>query len=136
MSRLGAKITAIDASNKNIEVAKLHAKKNNLNINYLNIEPENLKLKKNWSKHHLVDQSIRNSIANYIGDASDDDWILISDIDEVPNPNKFIDFNKNKKFGFFEQQLFSGFASFVRSTRPYLNPFGSNRIIFNTMRGD
>ena len=45
MSRLGAKITAIDASNKNIEVAKLHAKKNNLNINYLNIEPENLKLK-------------------------------------------------------------------------------------------
>jgi len=67
---------------------------------------ENLKLKKNWSKHHLVDQSIRNSIANYIGDTSDDDWILISDIDEVPNPNKLIDFNKNKKFGFFEQQLF------------------------------
>jgi 2-polyprenyl-6-hydroxyphenyl methylase/3-demethylubiquinone-9 3-methyltransferase len=44
MSRLGAKITAIDASNKNIEVAKLHAKKNNLNINYLNTVPENLDL--------------------------------------------------------------------------------------------
>ena len=27
MSRLGAEVTAIDASNKNIEVAKLHAKK-------------------------------------------------------------------------------------------------------------
>ncbi len=29
ISRLGAKVTAIDASIKNIEVAKLHAKKNN-----------------------------------------------------------------------------------------------------------
>jgi len=44
MSRLGANVTGIDASDKNIQVAKLHAKKNNLNINYLNIVPENLKL--------------------------------------------------------------------------------------------
>jgi 2-polyprenyl-6-hydroxyphenyl methylase/3-demethylubiquinone-9 3-methyltransferase len=44
MSRLGANVTGIDASNKNIQVAKLHAKKNNLNINYLNTVPENLKL--------------------------------------------------------------------------------------------
>ena len=34
MSRLGASVTGIDASKKNIEVAKLHAKKNKLNINY------------------------------------------------------------------------------------------------------
>jgi 2-polyprenyl-6-hydroxyphenyl methylase/3-demethylubiquinone-9 3-methyltransferase len=44
MSRLGADVTGIDASDKNIYVAKLHAKKNNLNINYLNTVPENLKL--------------------------------------------------------------------------------------------
>ena len=44
MSRLGADVTGIDASDKNIQVAKLHAKKNNLNINYLNTVPENLKL--------------------------------------------------------------------------------------------
>ena len=44
MSRLGANVTGIDASDKNIHVAKLHAKKNNLNINYLNTVPENLKL--------------------------------------------------------------------------------------------
>jgi 2-polyprenyl-6-hydroxyphenyl methylase/3-demethylubiquinone-9 3-methyltransferase len=44
MSRLGANVTGIDASDKNIQVAKLHAKKNNLNINYLNTRPENLKL--------------------------------------------------------------------------------------------
>ena len=45
MSRLGAEVTAIDASDKNIKVAKLHATKNNLNINYLKTEPENLKFK-------------------------------------------------------------------------------------------
>ncbi len=45
MSRLGANVTGIDASYKNINVAKLHAAKNKLNINYKNLEPEKLKLK-------------------------------------------------------------------------------------------
>jgi 2-polyprenyl-6-hydroxyphenyl methylase/3-demethylubiquinone-9 3-methyltransferase len=45
MSRLGANVTGIDASDKNIQVAKLHAKKNNLNITYLNTVPEDLKLR-------------------------------------------------------------------------------------------
>ena len=45
MCRLGAEVTAIDASEKNIKIAKLHAKKNNLNINYICTSPE--KLKKN-----------------------------------------------------------------------------------------
>ena len=42
MSRLGAKVTGIDASEKNIEIAKLHSKKNKLEINYLNTSPEKL----------------------------------------------------------------------------------------------
>ena len=42
MTRLGAGVTAIDASNRNINIAKAHAKKNNLNITYLNNDPENL----------------------------------------------------------------------------------------------
>ena len=44
MSRLGAEVTGIDASNRNIQVAKLHAKKNNLKIKYNNVLPENLDL--------------------------------------------------------------------------------------------
>tara|TARA_Y100001970_G_scaffold222384_1_gene273498 strand:+ start:6305 stop:7033 length:729 start_codon:yes stop_codon:yes gene_type:complete len=40
MNRLGAEVTGIDASSKNIEVAKLHAKKNNLKIKYLCTSPE------------------------------------------------------------------------------------------------
>ena len=42
MCRLGAEVTGVDASLKNIEVAKLHAKKNNLKINYLNTSPEKM----------------------------------------------------------------------------------------------
>ena len=42
MSRLGADVTGIDASFKNIEIAKLHAKKGDLKINYLNTSPEKM----------------------------------------------------------------------------------------------
>ena len=42
IARLGANVTGIDASEKNINIAKLHSKKNGLKINYLNASPENL----------------------------------------------------------------------------------------------
>ena len=42
LCRLGAEVVGIDASDKNIKVAKLHAKKNNLNIKYFCSSPENL----------------------------------------------------------------------------------------------
>ncbi len=43
MHRLGAEVMGIDASDKNIQIAKLHAKKNNLKINYTCASPESLK---------------------------------------------------------------------------------------------
>ena len=45
MCRLGASVVGIDASKKNIEVAKFHAKKNKLKINYKVDSPEKLKTK-------------------------------------------------------------------------------------------
>ena len=45
MCRLGAKVTGIDASDKNIKVAKLHAEKNNLQIDYLCSSPEKFSAK-------------------------------------------------------------------------------------------
>ena len=45
MNRLGAEVVGIDASKKNITVAKLHAKKNNLKIKYYCASPENFKTK-------------------------------------------------------------------------------------------
>ena len=43
MCRLGAEVVGIDASDKNINVAKLHAKENNLNIKYFCASPETFK---------------------------------------------------------------------------------------------
>ncbi len=48
LSRLGAKMTGIDASENNIKVAELHAKEMGLNINYVNCSPESLNLKNNF----------------------------------------------------------------------------------------
>jgi len=48
MTRLGASVTGIDASDKNIKVASLHAKQNNLNINYLNKSPEQMDQKEKY----------------------------------------------------------------------------------------
>ena len=51
MARLGAKVTGIDASEKNIKVAKLHSKKSGLNINYLSTSPENYN---NYEKFDII----------------------------------------------------------------------------------
>ena len=48
MSRMGASVTGIDASDKNIKIAKLHSKKNKLKINYLCSSPEKLKITKKF----------------------------------------------------------------------------------------
>ena len=48
MSRLGASVIGIDASEKNIEIAKFHAKKNKLKINYKVASPEKLKTKEKF----------------------------------------------------------------------------------------
>ncbi len=46
MCRLGATVTGIDASEKNIEIAKIHAKKNDLNIKYICAPPEKIQKEK------------------------------------------------------------------------------------------
>jgi len=48
MSRLGGNVTGIDASEKNIISAKIHAKQNNLNISYFCNSPENFKTNKKF----------------------------------------------------------------------------------------
>jgi len=48
MCRLGANVVGIDASQKNINIAKFHAKKNKLKINYICASPEVLKIKKKF----------------------------------------------------------------------------------------
>ena len=48
MRKLGADVVGIDASSKNINVAKIYSKKNNLEIKYICSSPEKLKIKKKF----------------------------------------------------------------------------------------
>ncbi len=48
MARLGATVTGIDASEKNIKIAKIHSQQSNLKINYKNKSPEQLYEKENY----------------------------------------------------------------------------------------
>ena len=48
MNKLGATVTGIDASKTNINIAKIHSKKNKLKINYICASPENLKISKKF----------------------------------------------------------------------------------------
>jgi len=47
-SRLGANVTGIDASERNIKIAKAHLKKSRLKIDYFCATPENLEIKKKF----------------------------------------------------------------------------------------
>ena len=49
LKRLGASVTGIDASKINIEIAKLHAKEMDLNIEYIHCSPEKLESKNKFN---------------------------------------------------------------------------------------
>ena len=48
LTRLGAQVVGIDASNKNIKIAKIHAKKSDLKINYYCTTPEDFNYKEKF----------------------------------------------------------------------------------------
>ena len=68
LSRLGADVVGIDASDKNIKVAKLHSEKSGLEINYMASTAENL-----LSKKELFDVILNMEV-----------------IEHVPNPQSYL----------------------------------------------
>ena len=48
----------------------------------------------------------RNCISKGLINSSDDDLIIISDLDEIPNPNQIKNFNKNMRYAVFKQMHF------------------------------
>ncbi len=71
LKRLGAKVTGIDASKKNIEVAKFHANEMNLNIDYFHCGPEKLNTNKKFDV--ILNMEIVEHVSNielFIGHSS------------------------------------------------------------------
>ena len=87
------------------------------NIKKINFSLLNEKFK-NKVRHIVIDEKFpndkgwecekfqREKIFNGIKDASNDDYIIYSDSDEIPNPNLLKDFSMNQKFGIFMQKFF------------------------------
>jgi beta-1,4-mannosyl-glycoprotein beta-1,4-N-acetylglucosaminyltransferase len=104
--------------NFNINRFKKFKKKiNYFVLDKINIDP-NYKPHKPTTIGQIRDQHQRNHLAKCINDAEASDWIMISDIDEIPNPNKIFDFNPKKKFAIFEQKMFYYKFNLLNVTRP------------------
>ena len=91
-------------------------------INYVIVDdlPMNLKYyKKNWSIHHLRDQHQRNALSRGYKNCTDDDLIMISDVDEIPNPDKIKEFKFENKYACFMQKNFQSKINLLNVSDKY-----------------
>jgi len=75
--------------------------------------------KKNWTPNHWRDQYQRNSLARGFQNYDDNDLIMISDIDEIPNPDKLSEFKIKNKYGCFMQKNFQSKLNLLNITDKY-----------------
>ena len=91
-------------------------------INYIIVDdlPLNIKsFKKDWQVNHLRDQHQRNSLSRGYKNCSDEDLIMISDIDEIPDPKKISEFKIHNKYGCFMQKNFQSKLNLLNITDKY-----------------
>ena len=74
--------------------------------------------KKNWHSAHYRDQYQRNAISRGISSCHDEDLIMISDLDEIPNPSKIKEFNSNCKYACFVQKNFALKLNLLNKSEP------------------
>ena len=91
-------------------------------INYIIVDdlPMNLKsFKKDWPVHHLRDQYQRNALSRGYKNCGDDDIIMISDIDEIPEPKKIKEFELKNKYACFMQKNFQSKINLLNISDKY-----------------
>ena len=71
-------------------------------VRHLVIEEQFPDLSNGW----LAESYQREKIFNGLNDANDDDYIIFSDSDEIPNPKILENFSLKKKFAIFLQKMF------------------------------
>ena len=75
--------------------------------------------KKNWQVHHIRDQHQRNALSRGYNNLSDEDLIMISDIDEIPDPKKINNFELKNKYGCFMQKNFQSKINLLNISDKY-----------------
>ena len=91
-------------------------------IIYLIIEdlPRNVvSKKKNWAPNHWRDQYQRNALQRGFKECDENDLIMISDIDEIPNLNKLTEFKVKNKYACFLQKNFQSKLNLQNITDKY-----------------
>ena len=75
--------------------------------------------KKNWQVHHIRDQHQRNALSRGYNSLADEDLIMISDIDEIPDPKKINNFELKNKYGCFMQKNFQSKINLLNISDKY-----------------
>ena len=86
------------------DIAKYKKFKNKINYIVVDDTPEDIK-KPHKCGESLVEQHKRNSLMKGLKNASDNDLVILSDVDEIPDLNKLNEFDKNK-YAVFSQKMF------------------------------
>lgn len=110
---------------RNFDIKKFYKFKSKIKyffLESLKIE-KSFKIPQNWNLGHYRDQFQREFIMSCIEDASPDDYIIISDLDEIPNPNSILYFKNEFKYAFFKQKFFYYKFNLLNISNPYW--FGS-----------
>lgn len=107
-------------------------------IRYLLIEDFPFKSKDPW----VYEGYQRNYLSQGLYDADDKDWIMLSDVDEIPNPGAVLAFNPNLYLrGKFSQKCYAYFINNMHVensqpaiwNKPKITTMKSLRLIFGTM---
>ena len=88
------------------DINKYKKFKNKINYIIVDDTPENLK-KPHEGGESLVEQHQRNSIMRGLKNSMDNDLIILSDVDEIPDLTKLKLINKKKKYTVFAQKAFA-----------------------------
>tara|TARA_B100000315_G_scaffold215586_1_gene214950 strand:- start:45 stop:854 length:810 start_codon:yes stop_codon:yes gene_type:complete len=77
-------------------------------ITYIVVDDTKEAIKKpHFGGESLVEQHQRNSLIRGLKNCHDDDLIILSDVDEIPNLNKLHMFNKKNKYAVFSQNMYN-----------------------------
>ena len=88
----------------NFRLKKFKKFKNKINYIIVDDTPENIK-KPHKGGESLVEQHQRNSIIKGLKNADDNDLIILSDVDELPDLNKLKEYDK-RNYAVFSQRMF------------------------------
>ena len=89
-------------------------------IEYIVIDdlPTDVKsFKKNWHSNHIRDQFQRNALERGYRNFDDNDLIMISDIDEIPNPKRIDEFISSNIYACFIQSNFQSKLNLLNVTQ-------------------